>query len=241
MPVTLAEAQSDLLSKLGIEDASGATDLMQQDVIIAINGAMQILQSAGEDYFTRQKLLLTLGVGTSVYSIAGVQAVLGPVRLNDSIPLRALESRGELDQFDRIFLGGTGYGSVAGTPMAYWVEYLRQGSIGNIQKVNIWLAPPPSSDALPATLAVEVVDAAASYSAADLETNALLPISQNYGESIFLPIARYLVTRSSQFSRPDILAGLTADYQSAMQRLGLFGGFPNVDQSGSKPPRKVQA
>jgi hypothetical protein len=241
MPITLAQAQSDLLSKLGIEDPAVAPDLQQQDVIIAINGAMQILQSAGEDYFTRQKLMVTLGVGTSVYSIAGVQSVLGPVRLDDSVPLRALESRGELDQFDRIFLGGTGYGSAAGTPMAYWIEYLRQGSTGNIQRVNIWLAPPPAADALPATLAVEVVDAAPSYSAADLATNALLPVSQNYAESIFLPIARYLITRSSQFSRPDILAGLTSDYQSAMQRLGFSGGFPNVDQSANKLQRKVNA
>jgi hypothetical protein len=68
---------------------------------------------------------------------------------------------------------------------------------------------------------------------------AYLPVAQNYSESILLPIARMLVTRSSQFSRPDLLPQLTEDYKTAMQRLGLAGGWPNARQP--LPERKVEA
>jgi hypothetical protein len=245
MPLTIVAVANDLLSKLGIEgsDPSQASALAQQDVVVAINGAMQRLQTAGQDFFTRQKIILTLGAGTSVYQISqAVQAVIGPIRLNDAIPLWALSSRGQLDEFDRMFLGASSFGAAPGVPIAYWVECLNNGNAtGNIERINIYPVPVPTG-ASPGTLAVEVVDTAPSYAVADL-TNAgiTLPIAQNYTEAIFLPIARFLVTRSSQFSRQELLPSLTQDYQDAMTRLGYAGGFPISDQDPPAPPRKTQA
>lgn len=235
MALTIVQARNDLLSKLGITDASTATALTLQDVVIAINGAMQTLQTAGQDYFTRQELTLTLAAGTAVYNIpASVQAVLGPVRWNNEKPLRSLNSQGEIDQFARIFLGESGYGvGDDGDPIAYWVKYLRQGSTGEICAVTIHLAPAPAAP--PGTLLVEGVYDAPPYVVADLASTAILPVAQNYTESIFLPIARMLITRSSQFSRPDLLAQLTSDGNTAMQRLGFAGGFPNEAQPGTTP------
>lgn len=236
MSLSVLQVRNDLLSKLGIEDATTASALALQDVVIAINGAMQVLQTAGEDYFTRQKFSQVISAGTASYWIAqSVQAVLGPIRLNGA-PLNALTSRGQLDQFGRIFAGATAYGSPAGLPTAYWVENLRNGTQGDINQIIIWLAPIPTATG---TLEVEVVNDAPSYTVADLSSTSPLPIAQNYTESILLPIARLLITRSSQFSRADLLAQLTADYQVALQRLGLSGGFPNVRQP--LPPREVQA
>ncbi len=212
---------------------------MLQDVVVAINGAMQMLQAAGQDFFTREKMTVTLGAGTAVYSIAKtVQAILGPIRLNDSVPMRALSSRGELDQFDRIFLGNPTYGAAAGTPIAYWVENLRSGTTGDINQINIWVVPVPNSAG---TLAIEIVNDAPSYAVVDLAagTATYFPVAQNYTESVLLPIARMLITRSSQFSRPDILAGLSSDYQLAMAKLGTVGGFPNEKQA--TPEREVEA
>ena len=238
MPLEIVQVRDDLLSKLGIEDAATASNLALQDVVVAINGAMQMLQTAGEDYFTREKLTIGLVAGTSLYTIPRtVQNVLGPVRWNDQKPLRALESRGELDQFDRIFLGGNDYGQGSGDPMAYWVENLRQGTKGDINQINIWVAPIPTYP--PGTLEVEIVNDVAALAVADLTSTDELPLAQNYTESIFLPIARMMVTRSSLFSRPELLAQLTADGTAAMQRLGLSGGFPNVNVP--KPERTVRA
>lgn len=238
MPLTIVQARNDLLSKLGIEDPSLASALALQDVVVAMNGAMQMLQTAGQDYFTREIVTLTLSVGTSIYNVpASMQAVLGPVRWNDLKPLRALTSEGELDQFARIFRGLDDYGvGPNGDPIAYFVKYLRTGNSGDICGITIRLAPAPAAP--PGTLVAEIVNDAVAYVVADLVSTAVLPVAQNYTESIFLPIARMLVTRSSQFSRPDLLEQLTADGQRAMQALGVAGGFPNVEQPG--PDRKTE-
>ena len=239
MSLTIAQVYADLLSKLGIESTVGVSTLVQTDCVIAINGAMQTLQTAGQDFFTRQEITLTLGVGTAIYTIpAATQAVLGPVRWNNTKPLRALESEGEYDQFARTFRDDDVYGvGDNGDPMAYWVKYLRSGSTGDICAMTLKLAPAPASPA--GQLTVEVVNDAVSYTTSDLSSSTVLPVAQNYTESIFLPIARMLVTRSSQFSRPDILGQLESDYARAMDRLGLAGGFANANQP--KPERVVTA
>lgn len=224
MSLTISQVRDDLLSKLGIESVADANDLVKQDCVVAINGAMQMLQTAGERYFTQEGLTLTLAAGTSAYTIArSIQSVIGPVRLNNEVPLRGLTSRGEFDEFDRIFLGDTDYGAAAGTPIAYYPEFTRNGSTGDIVLVTIYFAPVPDGAY---TAFVQVVNDAPSYDVDNLDDSTELPVAQDYTESIFLPIARYLVTRSSQFSRPDILDGITRDYQTAMQTLGLAGGFP---------------
>jgi hypothetical protein len=236
----ISQVRDDLLSKLGIEDSTLATPLMLQDVVIAINGAMQMLQTAGQDFFTRQYLTVPLSAGTSFYTLPGaVQAVLGPIRWNNTKPLIALGSRGQLDQFDRMFLDSTNYGtSDAAEPVAYWVENVRNSSSsGDINQINIWLAPRPQSPS--GFISVEVVNDAVAYLVGDLSSSVVLPVAQSYTESVFLPIARMLITRSSQFSRPDILAGLTTDYELAMKTLADAGGFPNAVQEA--PPREVDA
>lgn len=236
MPLSIAQVRDDLLSKLGIESVADASALALQDTLVAFNGALQILQTAGQDYFTRQTLSQTISAGTATYMIGqNVQAVLGPIRLNGS-PLNALTSRGEFDQYSRIFGGATAYGPGSGTPKAYFVQNLRNGTIGDINRIFIWLAPAPVTTGV---LEIEVVNDAPAYTVGDLSSSEQPPIAQNYTESILLPIARYLVTRSNQFSRQDLLQQLTTDYQVAMQRLGLSGGFPNAQQP--RPPREVDA
>lgn len=236
MSLTVVQVADDLSGILGYTTASGAPALAKQDIVVAINGAMQELQRAGQDYFTRETLTLTLGAGTAFYVIPrSVQAVLGPVRLNDLVPLRGLNSRGELDQFDRIFLGDTDYGAALGTPVAYWPQFTRDGTTGDIVRVAIYLAPVPNASG---SLVVEVVNDAPRYAVADLTATTDLPIAQNYTESIFLPIARWLVTHSSYFSRPDLRNQLQPAFDRAMALLGTAGGFPNEVQPA--PVRATQ-
>ena len=245
--LTIQQAANDLLSKLGIEgtDPTVAPTLAQQDVIIALNWAGQTLQRAGQDYFTRATLTVGLSAGTSMYAIAQpIQEVLGPIRLNGQVPLNALLSRGELDQFARIFLGETIYGTDTGVPIAYWVEYLNnQAGQGDIEQINIYLAPTPGALGpvvpLPGTIVVECVYAWTNYAVASIGSTNVLPIARLYTESIFLPLARRAITRSSQFSRKDLLAQIEADGDVAMQTLGTGGGFPNVLQP--EPERRVTA
>lgn len=236
MSLTLAQVGDDLLLKLGFAVAASAPALAKQDTIVAINGAMQMLQTAGEDYFTRQTISQTISAGTASYMIGmNVQAILGPIRLG-SVPLNALESQGQYDQYSRIFGGTIAFGAGTGTPKAYLVQNFRNGTIGDINRIFIYLAPVPIATG---QLSIDVVNDAPSYGVADLTSTDPLPIAQNYTESILLPIARYLVTRSSYFSRQELLPQLAADYKTALQRLGLSGGFPNAQQP--LPKREVQA
>ncbi len=235
MSLQIVQARNDLLSKLGIEVAADASALTLQDVVVALNGAGQMLQTAGQDYFTREEITVGIYAGTSIYTIPrSVQAVLGPVRLDDEKPLFALESQGQYDQFARIFSDGDDYGPGSGEPAAYWPKYTKSGDAGDICNVDIYLAPKPDT---PGTIVIEVVNDWEELVVADLDDTTELPVAQNYTESIFLPIARMLVTRSSQFSRPDLLAQLTADAEVAMAKLGVSGGFPNEEQP--RPPRRT--
>ncbi len=236
MPLQLIQVRNDLLSKLGIDQAADADALTLQDVVVAINGAMQMLQTAGQDYFTREEIEVGIYAGTSIYPISrNIQSILGPARLNDIKPLRALESQGQYDQYDRIFKGGTDYGPGDGEPEAYWPKYLRQGTTGDVCDIELYVAPKPTT---PASITIEVVNDAPSYVVADLDSTAELPVAQDYTESIFLPIARWLVTRSRIFARPELGEQLASDAQLAMKRLGISGGFPNEEQP--YPPRKTE-
>lgn len=227
--ITCAQVRDDLLSKLGIEDFTLADTLALQDCAVAINAALQLLQTSGQDFFTRNVVTVAITAGTQQYVLDdSIQAVIAPIRLNASKPLFSLGSQGEIDQFDRIFNGGSSYGVASGEPIAYWVQSIFNGATtGKMNESVIWLAPIPDANG---TMDVEVVNNPRNYDVSDLSDTSAIPVAQNYTESIFLPVARYFVTRSSQFSRPDIMEQINADYQLAIQRLSAFGGFPNVEQ-----------
>lgn len=234
MSLQIIQVRNDLLSKLGIDDPTAATAQVLQDVLVAINAAGQLLQTAGQDYFTREEIDIGIYAGTSIYQLnRNVQAVLGPVRLGTK-PLFALESQGQYDQFDRIFADGTNYGPGSGEPQAYWPKFLKSGSSGDICDIEVYFAPTPL---IPATVTIEVVKDWVELLVGDLASTAELPVAQDYTETIFLPLARMLITRSSIYARPDLLPQLTADAQTAMQRLGFSGGFPNEEQPRPQPRR----
>lgn len=231
--LTINQVRDDLLSKLSMPASTDQQAL--QDVVIAMNHALQLLQTAGEYYFTRQKLLVPFSAGTAVVALAqNIQSIIGPGRWNDSISLRALISRGEYDQFDRIYLGSATFGVATGVPMAYFIEDVRVGNIGDIVQTNIYLCPKP---ALAGSLAIDVIPDAPSYSTADFTPGtALIPVAQNYTESVFLPIARMNITHSAYWSRPDLVPQLQVDYDRAMAHLISVGGFPDI---GHPDPARV--
>lgn len=233
--MTINQTRDDLLSKLSIPDASKADVQALNDCWQSMNAALQVLQTAGEYYFTRTKLGCPFSAGTAIFMLPqNVQSIIGPGRWNDVIPLRALVSRGEYDSFNRIYLGTATYGVSTGVPMAYFVEDVRSGNVGDIVQTNVYLCPIP---ALAGTLFIDIIPDTPMYTLADFTVGtALIPVAQNYTESVFLPIARMFITRSAYFSRPDIVPSLTADYERAMTHLISVGGFPDI---GHPNPERV--
>lgn len=226
MPATVEKVRDDLLLKLGVSVPADATPGQLADVAVAINWALQTMHTAGEDFFTRRKLAVTYpGGGPELALPEEVQSVLGPVRLATGAHLRALESRGEYDAYGPLFMGLGAYAVPNGTPQAYWVETHRadDATDADLAKINIRLIPQPGGNT---DLEVEGVEEAANYAVADLGYTDPLPCPHKYVETIFLPLARYAITRSNDFSRAELRAELEKDFRFALSTLGLKGGFP---------------
>jgi hypothetical protein len=224
------DVRDDLLRKLGIESSGSASASMLADVLEAMNHAQQMLWMAGPGYFTRSQLALTLVNGTSAYTLADtVQSVLGPLRLPSGRTLRALESRAELDNFGLLYLGQTSVTVTAGTPLAYFVETLFQAGNDPVQ-IKIHVVPAPDSGAAGTATLDGVTECTRFADAADIAGTDVLPVAQQYSESLFLPIARKALTRSTYFSATQLREQIEADYAEAMALLARAGGYQPADK-----------
>jgi hypothetical protein len=233
------DVRDDLLRKLGIETAGSATAGMLADVLAAMNYAQQALWMAGPDYFTRSQIDVVLVADTGSYTLADtVQSVLGPLRLPDGRTLRAIESRGEFDNFGLLYMGQTNADVEAGTPLAYFVENLNQSGNDPV-KIKIHVIPAPDNVAAGTATLDGVAECAHFADTTEIASTAVLPVAQQYVESLFLPIARKAITRSTYFSATDLEKKIEDDYQEAMAMLRRAGGFPPLEDRKEK--REVEA
>lgn len=227
-----------LLRTLGIESSANANAGMLADVLAAMNYANQTLWTAGPDYFTRAQIAVTLIAGTASYTLANtIQSVLGPMKLPSGRTLRPLESRAELDNFGLLYLGQTEAGVDEGVPLAYFIESLNQtGNDPVLLKLHVVPAP-SAAEAGAATL--DGVSECTIFASTDLAATDVLPVAQQYVESLFLPIARKHVAGSTYFSAANLLKGIEADFDAAMGTLRRAGGFPPA--AGRKESRETEA
>ena len=235
------EVRDALLRHLGIETVGSASAAMLEDVRDAMNYAEQTLWMAGPDYFTRTQTSVTLVAGTAAYTLADtVQGVLGPVRTAGGRTLRALESRSEFDNFWMLYMGQTSPTVVAGTPLAYFVENIYEAGDDPVL-IKIHFVPKPDSTAATEGAAVvEGVSDCTLFSTADIAGTSVLPVAQQYVETLFLPLARKRIARSVYFSSQELDAKIEADFLEAMAVLSRAGGFPPVADE-SKAKRQVAA
>lgn len=240
MSLTLVNVRDYLLRTIGQEDPDAATvtTAMLNDVLAAVNYALQTLRTAGPDFFTRSPVAVTLVAGTAAYDLDdGVQSVLGPVRLGGRT-LRALTSRNELDNFGLIYLGQTTPGVENGRPLAYFIEALTQALDDDHEDpslLRLHLVPAPNS-ANAGSLTLDGVLQVTRLSDFDDD---LLPVPQQYVETLFLPIARKHVSGSIYFSSSQLKEQIEAEFAEAMAKLPRSGGFPPA--AGRKEKREVEA
>lgn len=232
------DVRDDLLRLLGFESSGAASSAVLADVLAAMNFAQQALWTAGPDFFTRTAIDVTLVAGTATYTLADtVQSVLGPLRLPSGRTLRALESRGELDNFALLYLGQSATAMTNGTPLAYFIESTYQAGADPV-RMKLHVAPAPDAGAAGAAVLDGVVECAI-FTTSDLSSTDVLPVAQQYVETLFLPLARRQLSRSVYFSAQHLQEKLEADYQEATERLAAAGGFP--PRVGRKEAREVEA
>ena len=239
-PLTVRNVFDDLLLLVGVEIASNSPMYIRERLINDINATLQVMQVAGEDYFARETIAVTVPQGQSEVDLdSTVQTVIGPVQTADGYSLRELDTIGELDLFPQVYLGFSGLGAT-GTPLAYFVYPIRDNTgDGDALKIKLYFAPTADADY---AINLDVVKVPPVFTYADLsDTTKLIPVIHKYAQSVFLPIARYNVMTCPWFRRQEMKESITADYHRALNILG-FGAAP--DRQGitdALKERKTQA
>ena len=231
MSPTILDIYNDGLALLGIYNSTNAPATAKAHVLNDITAALQQMQMAGEDFYARENYSLSLIGGQNSYSLPEtVQEVLDPARLSSGVTLTSLKTRSELDNFGPMFMGTLGAIPQA-SPMAYFVECLRDDSGADATQINFWVVPTPAAND---TLALNVINDPPLYTSSDLTATPppTPPVPHKYHESILLPLVRMNVTTCELYTRNR--AGydqIKADYLRALTLLGLADPSPN--SSGS--------
>lgn len=239
MARTLLQIFDDVIKLLGVETPNFSPMYVRERVVSEVNGALQMMSAAEQDYFTREKLNLNLTSGAPDYDLPeDLLHVVFPVRLADGTLLREIKNRGEYDLFGQIFLGQTAVQVSRDKPMAVFIEGLkRTDSATNTARSRVYFAPTPIANY---TATLEITRRPASYTVEDLsDTDLTVPVPQDYCESILLPIVRWNVRTSNYFNRPEMLPALAQQFDAALRMLGLAG--PQVDQAARSGNDRLEA
>jgi hypothetical protein len=237
--MTAAELKNRLLKTVGLEIPGTAPAHMVDSVRNAVNHAFQVLWlDVPRDRrvaYTRRLDTYTVPAGTdSVTLPAGVQAVLPPVRV---LPLKTslmvASHKSEVESYGLLRGGLTGE-TTNSVPRVYYVDSVHQAQ-SNAMSIRLILAPTP---AVETGLLVEVEVLAPSFGAGDFcgSSTPLVPIPNDYAESMLLPIAAYhLATQSRWFKAADLLPVIEAEYERAKLRAGIVDPTPTAASQSVKP------
>jgi hypothetical protein len=233
MSLTIRDLYNDGMALLGIYNPDYAPQTARNHVLNDITSALQIMQLAGEDFYSREELPIGLQAGVSVYSLPErVQQVLEPARLAGGRSLMGLRTRSELDNFGPVFLGS--YGSTpSGEPLAYFIETLRDDSGPDATQIKMHVTPPPAT---PVELMLNVINDPPVYTADDLcGESPTPPVPHKYHESVLQPIVRMNVTTCDLYARNRSgFPMIEQSYLKALTLLGLSDPRPNNPDTVNK-------
>ena len=218
--LTLPALYADALAVVGLYDPAKAPAFMRDRALADINGALQLMQLAGEDFYSREEIPVTIPEGIFSVALPGaVQRVLEPIRTSTGRHLIRLETRSQFQDFASLFYGVTS-DLDPGPPIAYFVEGTR--TTGNDPvSLRLYVVPTPEEST---PLTVPVVQEPPVYAVADVSNTSIVPpVPHKYHETILRPLVRYSMATSSFYSESDAgrLPDLRADYQRALSLLGM--------------------
>jgi hypothetical protein len=113
----------------------------------------------------------------------------------------------------------------SGKPSAYYLESLRDttDATGDSVEIALQVLPKPTTAwAAAVTLLLNVIRQPTVFSNSDLLAGtSTLEIPHKYVESVFMPLARYNASRAFLFYDKTKVAGIEADYDRALNLLGI--------------------
>ena len=243
--MTLLQVFASAANMCGFANANLTPESFRNEALQMIHAALQLMQSAGEEYFARESISIPTVTGQSAYPLdARVQTVLDPVRTANGRSLRKLASRAEYLSFYPTYLGT--FTAVSGTPLAYWIETTRAMTAGatptpaqDSAGITLHVVPAPS-EAYP-TLLADVLADAPRYTTANLCDGTVPPVPHKYHESILLPLVRYNMAGTRYYRQPQgsaMLQSIQDDYSRALKLLGMA----NPDRDSASPaPQQLAA
>ena len=228
MSVTLTEIKEDLLRKLYIEIPNLAPQGILDDVLMAINGACQMLNVAGNPFWRETSATLTGVTGTTPSTMTDAQRIIS-MKNATGRPLIRAANEDECKFAHEIFQGLTTAG--ADNPaLVYAVASVFNATTGGFT-FTIHFGPQPLATQ---DLTVSYIKVFTNYLKSDLENDVkIVSVPFEYVETILLPIARYLVTTSHFFSNKEAIPVLKEGYQAAMNALQDANpeiAFPSISQ-----------
>lgn len=228
----LGTIANDIAQVWGYPTFAAVPAFGQDRIRIEINAAIQEMQDAGEDFYGREDIEITLIEGQGEYVLdAEVQSVLEPIELQDGTPLRQLTSRGQVLTFGQVFQDRLDNSVPNGKPQAYYVDAKREMTEADSVRTILQFLPAPDGPNVANKPVVPVIKEAGLFSTAQLTAGtASLPVPHRYVESIFLPLARYGATTCFMFYKNESAGKYKTDYDRALQLLG------KADPRSPKPP-----
>lgn len=232
-----------LLRALYIEDATALSgvilDGLQEDILAAVNRTYQTLWTAPQDHFRRSQFSFVTEAAEDAYTLAaGVQEIFGEVSIDNTPPhLRPIKAIGDFLNYPTRFLGAASNTIANGRPVAYHVT-ATGAAAAEATVLTMYLKPTP--DAV-YTVRYDASTEAPTLEQDDIDDDIDLHVPAKYVESIFMPIARYFVTRSHFFmpdDRPAEMQSATGDFAMAMAQLGYTD--PQIERFKLKSESKSE-
>jgi hypothetical protein len=219
--LTIRQLFDDYLGVLGIDNPDKSPTSARNAALYDIRAALQLMQSAGPDYYLREQLSVSFATGTSSAALDGVTRVLDGARLASGVLLKRVDTRAAWQDFAHLFLGQTSRYIEPGAPVAFFVESLGDDSQGNRTSLLLHIKPTPATAT---SVLLDIIPDAPTYTTADLcsSPSPTPPVTNAYHESILRPLVRMGATSNHLFARhADRLPQIQADYERAISLLGV--------------------
>ena len=205
------------------------SDDVRERVVSDINAAMQLIYSRARelDYFNLATLEVEVPVGSNSIPLSTeAQQIVGNVRMLDGengprIPLWALKSMAELEQFGPAYLGLQP--GERGSPQAYYIDRRAQSDWNSVG-MAVYIAPTPKNSVI---LEVDAAMCPPRFHWDDVVKATPLRLPHAYAETLLMPIVRQRATAYKLFTNDSLKPAIEEQYQKAMEALGLLDPAPN--------------
>jgi hypothetical protein len=204
--MNLPAIKADLLSKVQIEPGTTAPAAVLTDVLTAINSAAQFMNMAGHPFWATGRETVSLG-STVTFELDDARAVKKVLRMSNGLPLLRADSLSEVVNF---FYTHFAKADVTVDYLAT-IYHCEQGE--DATKLSFTFGPAPLRDQ---EVEITYAPTFTNYTSADLDNAAKSPdVGAGYVETLFLPLARFYISRSQFFNNDSLKASIEADYGMA--------------------------